>query len=55
MGQELDEPLQNRGYREYFWFSLTLMALLVCAAVKNPEHLGVAAASFATSQAPASR
>jgi hypothetical protein len=35
MNQELDEPSQDRGYREYFWFALTLLALLVCTAISQ--------------------
>ena len=52
MSQELDEPLPRREYPEYFWFAMTLVALLVCTAINDTEHL--ADTSFATSQAAAS-
>jgi hypothetical protein len=53
MSQELDEPLRNRGYREYFWFAMTLVALMVCTAISDTGHL--ADTSFATSQVAVSR
>jgi hypothetical protein len=53
MSQELDEPLRSHAYREYFWFAITLVALLVCAAINDTEHL--ADTSFATSQVAVSR
>jgi hypothetical protein len=49
MSQESDEPVRIRAYREYFWFAMTLVALMVCTAINDTEHL--AQSSFAASQA----
>jgi hypothetical protein len=32
MGKKANEPSSDRGYREYFWFALTLIILSVCTA-----------------------
>jgi hypothetical protein len=53
MSQELNEQSWNRGYREYFWFAMTLVALIVCTVISDTDRL--AGTSFATSQATVSR
>jgi hypothetical protein len=55
MSRKLEQPTRNPGYREYIWFATTLMALLVCTALKSPDHLAGERASVATSQTTVSR
>jgi hypothetical protein len=34
MRKRIDDAPWNRGYREYFWFALILMVLLIGSAIK---------------------
>jgi hypothetical protein len=54
MSDEINEPTRSRAYREYVWFAMTLVALMICTAIQETGQLA-SNASFATSDATASR
>jgi hypothetical protein len=35
MPESMDKPLHKRAHREYFWFALMLLAVLVAAATRE--------------------
>jgi hypothetical protein len=34
MSEQIEKSPPNHGYREYLWFAMTLVVLVICTAIK---------------------